>query len=159
MLLVQTTTFSIAGSWWQSMLLVVPTTTFVLLAADGRICYLCYKPPYLPEHRVEPSALHCLMIEKALHNCFHPCWPCIKITVFVWLLQLTSHWIDIFNILYWKTLHTTIKPLYPYSDDTGCSNECNMHIRLAQTQFCSLKLIYIFFLPCSQHSLLKFCHY
>ena len=81
-----------------------------LLAAGGKVCYLCYKPPYLPEYIVELSALHCLMIEKALQDCFYPCWACIKITVFVWLLQLTSHWIDICNILYWKTLQTTIKP-------------------------------------------------
>jgi hypothetical protein len=85
------------------MLLVVQTTTFVLLAADGRICYLykppysvlpaadgkvCYlryKPPYVPECMVELFALHCFMLEKAFQVCFYLCWACIKISVFVLL--------------------------------------------------------------------------
>jgi hypothetical protein len=74
------------------MLVVVQTTTSILLAADGRICYLwykppysvlpaadgkvcylLYKPPYVPEYTVELSALHCFMLEKAFQVCFYPC--------------------------------------------------------------------------------------
>jgi hypothetical protein len=83
------------------MLLVVQTTTFILLAADGRIfylykppysvlpaadgkvCYLRYKPPYVPEYMVKLPALHFFMLEEAFQVCFYPCWACIKISVFV----------------------------------------------------------------------------
>jgi hypothetical protein len=80
--------------YWQLMAEYVTcgTNHHIRIAGScGRICYLWYKPPYLPEYIVELSAFYCLMIEKALQDCFYPRRACIKITVFVLLLQLTSH--------------------------------------------------------------------
>lgn len=72
-------------------------------------CVTCVTSHCICQNIWWSSALQCLMLEEAFQVCCYPCWACIKITVFVWLLQLMSHWVDVSNILYWRTLRTASK--------------------------------------------------
>lgn len=120
----------------------------ILLAADGRVCYLWYKPPHsycwqwmmvgyftCTSHHIQycqqlmaryvtcvtshhmyqniwRSCLHFIVLcLKKLFKCvFIPAGHVLKSLCLYCYDKLMKHRIDICNILYWRTLHTTIKP-------------------------------------------------